>query len=1103
MSRFLAGSWISWTVWLVAFGFLRATAGPIRVAVMDFRVAETSHRSVQSAVDFTAALQATLSTTADVEWVERERIALAAREIGLLGQGIVEPSEAARAGRWAGAEWALFGSFRTNSPSKVRVLALEVVDLNRAIPWARTNLTMSAATGKVPLVWSTDDVAATASFIDRWLASLAATVASESKRPVVALLAQSEWDVAGDFETAEQALASVCSQLGVRYHRLEPGPETLFESEAYLTGWTRHYNHRSPMPADLLLFAHTWFPERIRITAWDRGGKSSEFEFGLKDPADSAARFATWLPRILTDATNSAVAADRSALARDIVARAASTGMILRPPSYLGDARSRRTWTQGCTVLDVALQLAPEDRGIREAWTRQRWAPYLASDHSRPFHFRRRALEAWSDLVARHGPVLSGGKELRFADPSTERPASVIVRLMGELDSDLWNEEGREENRVPDDIGGRVVREWDRRLMASFLAVLPRLLQGSEWREDAAPMAWILMRDRAGRPPERPEALARVEALRRIWPEAMRAGRFTTNQVESSLTDLFAKAGLAGQQEGLLAPLRKVPDKVPGSAVPTHRPTLLLPPLALLDEGLQDRWFAIGSPPAKTVAPASAAGLIRFPPRTRVESISGAVHHDGALWISGRAQESAAEAPTGRQPDTELAGNGVEELQRVWRIDGGGSVAVAVPTPKSVSEGDPFRQRDGVLELFANHQWWRWTGQEWVAADAPRPGVAMQPSLRLWNGIVQGLSADGSYTNLVPEALWPEVQVNRPFFRRPFAEEAMMHELDLKTLTRIIRVLESRPTSPVVVGPWGIGEITAFLEDGSTIWIGTSDGIVASYDRPSRRHLRAVRFSSAIQTIRRGSGALWVLLHGVDPERSPNRVAFRLDPDRLPPAPPEWGRESKPAAGLTSEENASLALFSGHPEKAARTMESVPSGLRTPMGWLFLVAALEDLGPARRADMEAARRELRTRFPGSVSEKAMMTARRGVTPPGAPTAIRTPEERADFVMSMVDRDGDGFIDVAEWEITASAGQRLLPDSILVWGQAVPGDTNSLPARLWSRVHENRGFRVAGTKTHRLSHADLIRTFREQRGLHPSFRPRTAATNLPSATGRQP
>jgi hypothetical protein len=173
------------------------------------------------------------------------------------------------------------------------------------------------------------------------------------------------------------------------------------------------------------------------------------------------------------------------------------------------------------------------------------------------------------------------------------------------------------------------------------------------------------------------------------------------------------------------------------------------------------------------------------------------------------------------------------------------------------------------------------------------------------------------------------------------------------------------------------------------------------------------------------------------------------------------------------------------------------------MGWLFLVAALEDLGPARRADMEAARRELRTRFPGSVAEKAMTMARRDFVPTVAPGAIRTPEERADFVMSMVDRDGDGFIDVAEWEITASAGQRLLPDSILVWGQAVPGDTNSLPARLWSRVHENRGFRVAGTKTHRLSHADLIRTFREQRGFHPSFRPRTAATNLPSATGRQP
>lgn len=1089
-------------VLLVALGFVQAAADTFRVALMDFTVPETSHRSVQSAVDFTAALQATLSTTADVEWVERERIALASRELELVGLGVVEPSEAARAGRWAGADWALFGSFRTNSPGNVRVLALEVVDLHLAVPLARTNLAISAA-GKVPLAWSTDDVAAAASLLDRWLPSLAATVAGQAKRPVVALLAHADWDVDGGHLPVESALASECTKAGARFHRLAPGPETLFESEAFLGGWTQDSTNRSPMPADLLLFAHTWFPERIRITAWDRGGKSSEFEFTPKDSKESLARFAAWLPRILNAATNPNVVADRSNLAREIVARAASAGMLGHGVASLGDARSRRTWIQGCTVLDVALQLAPENRGFREAWTRQRWAPDLAYHHAKPFHFRRRALAAWLDLVARHGPELSGENSPRNVDPGMDRPTSVIVRLMGELDSNLWSDEGREETRLPDDIGGRVVREWDRRLMKSFLANLPRLLEGTDWKGNAESLAWILMGNLVSRPPERTEAMARIDALRRIWPEAIRSGRFTTNHVESPLTDLFANAGWPGQQEGLLGPLRHVPDGIARSAAPTDHQPLLLPPLALLDEGLQDRWFAAGPPPGKPVPPASDALLIGFPKRSQVLSVSGVVFHEGALWISGRAQEPAEETVGGRQPDMDLAGDETQEVQRIWRVDGAGSVAVAVPTPKSVSEGDPLRLREGDLELFANHRWWKWTGREWSTNHTSRPVAAAPPALRLWNGMVQGLSSSGLYTNLVPEAPWPEVQVNRLFFRRAFTEEALMHDLNLETLSWIVRVLESRPTAPVTMGPWSIGEITTFLGDGQTVWIGTRDGIVASYDRPSRRHLRATRFPSGIHSIRRGSGALWVVLNRFDTERSPNRFAFRLDPDRLPQAPLEWDREPKPPAGLSAEEKASRALFSGRPAEAAETMESVSAGIRTTMGWLLLAAALEDLGPMRRTDLESARRELRTRFPGSVAEKALVIASREVAPAGMPPEVRTPEERAAYVMSMLDRDGDGFIDVAETETLGLAARRLLPDGIHASGQTVLGDTNSVQGRLWSRVYERTGYRLDGTTTNRLSLRDLVRVFSQYRNIRPSFQARTAPTNPPPAAGKQP
>jgi hypothetical protein len=1094
-----------WAAVMLAGEVLRAAVAPVRVAVMDFAAPELSHRSAQSAADFTAALQAVLGTTPGVEWVERERIALAARELDLAGLGVIEPSEAARAGRWAGADWALFGMFRTNSPGAGRVLSLELVDLARAVPLARTNLAVSAGK-KAPLAWSTDDVAATSSLLGPWMTAVAASVAAETNRPVVALIAQAYEGVPDETESVEPVLASVCAAAGIRFHRLAPGPESLFESEAFLTGRTSDATNRPTLPADLLLFAQSSVVGTVRLTAWNRGGRASELHVMPRDHANAQATLTRWLPGVLKASTNSPNADERAALALDVVARASSAGLMRSDSMALDDAPARRRWIQGCAMVDVALQLAPESRGIREVWTRQRWAPQLAAHHARPFHFKRRALAAWLDLVTRHGPELSGDLDALIEDPKTANPSSVIARLMEDLDSDLWRVNDLGTAGMPEDMGGRVVREWHRRLMASFLAALPRLLDGAGWKGDAVPLAWILIGHLDDRPPSRAEALARVEALRRVWPESIRSGHFIANEVDRDLTDLHAAAGIKGREGELLAQLAKVPGPVPPPVVRSTNAALLLPPLALLDEGLLTRWFAAGPRPDRTVPPASPAWAVRFPARTRVKQVTSAVFHEGALWISGRADESVPEPAAGRQPDADLAGEGIQEVWRVWRIDGAGTEAVRVATPRSISQGEALVSRDGVLGLQADGRWWRRTGQDWtVAADLGRTD-ALVPGLRLWNGIVQGPTTNGLYTNLVPAALWPEVPVEMPFLSRPFTETAGAHFLTEKSLYRITRVLGSRPSAPAVPGPWSEGDVTAFLEDGPTLWIGTRDGVLAGYDLASRRYVWAARFGSEIRWLRRGGGVLWVAFEHVSHERPPGWAAFRVDPAALPPAPAEWGQALKQAKGLSPEESASRALFSGHPDDAARAMEAVPAALRTSMGWLLLVAALEDLGPARQPDFEAARRELRTRFPGSVAEKVLSLSRRGSPPPPNPPSARpSPEERADAAMAWMDRNRDGFIDMAEFGVDPQAQRALLPGVGLFRGMPAGGDTTDVTARLWQPVFENFGLLFAGKMTNRFSREDLVQGFSwTPRPPPPIRRPaRPKSTNSTPAAGTAP
>ncbi|MCX6916780.1 MAG: hypothetical protein NT167_27675, partial [Verrucomicrobia bacterium] len=158
----------------------------IRVALMNFACDDNSQRSVVAISDVTATLQAELSAEAAYDWVERASLDKAEQELKLGGFGLIDRSEALKAGRWAKADWAIFGRFSTNSAAG-RTVALEVVNLSCADVLAETKLVLPDQTNR-PLRVTSAEASRLASALASLLKQADQARAANRHKPSVAFL---------------------------------------------------------------------------------------------------------------------------------------------------------------------------------------------------------------------------------------------------------------------------------------------------------------------------------------------------------------------------------------------------------------------------------------------------------------------------------------------------------------------------------------------------------------------------------------------------------------------------------------------------------------------------------------------------------------------------------------------------------------------------------------------------------------------------------------------------------------------------------------------------------------------------------------------------
>lgn len=117
-----------------------ATPQPvIRASLLDFTSEDNQYRSTQAAKEFTATLQALLTTETDINWVERVELAKAEDELRLLSFGLGDRQAALRHGYFVGAELIFSGSFSTNHQG-FWTLQIEALDAHRTDRLLQTNI---------------------------------------------------------------------------------------------------------------------------------------------------------------------------------------------------------------------------------------------------------------------------------------------------------------------------------------------------------------------------------------------------------------------------------------------------------------------------------------------------------------------------------------------------------------------------------------------------------------------------------------------------------------------------------------------------------------------------------------------------------------------------------------------------------------------------------------------------------------------------------------------------------------------------------------------------------------------------------------------------
>ena len=556
-------------------------AAPLRVALMEFSVDDNSYRSAAAVSDFTAALQARLTGESPVEWIERQQLATAEREIEL---SLMGAASGLQRGQWLKADMMVTGAFITNKTG--RALHLEVVDVDRADVLAAKEVQI-AVPPKPPL-------SGLISQLDRVAAEVAQVVSTaiEKKqqtagRRSLAVLFLNNSPFNRGWDDLERMLGTSLEEQSAkrgdfRVLRFKRANRARDEASLVMGGLVNDATNAFHNVADVYVWgsvdrvaARGRFQQQVKLSVWN--GSSVPVEL-VRATTNSPIEFANELSSaVIASLTNAASAAGpeeiRARLSRELWQNAYA--VTERDPSaYAGNVEGRTRLFKLLKLFETACFLDPANREAQADRILYRWGnPPYPMARERDLWAYWRYSDAWDAHVNRFG------FELRKTN------AAGVVKVQDIADyyfrstwflAELVRDGNRTEHGFPVDVPTRVANQWgedfhkelvrraikvaDRKSLAQWVCqTISAVLE-----EPGAPVA---LRDRT----------AQKQLVAAVWPHLVRhyadgAHVQFASFVRPAINKLYAGEGKPSEGDRLFA-LLKAPQQQPAApVVQTPRP---------------------------------------------------------------------------------------------------------------------------------------------------------------------------------------------------------------------------------------------------------------------------------------------------------------------------------------------------------------------------------------------------------------------------------------------------------------------------------------------------------------------------------------------------
>lgn len=370
----------------------------LRVALTDFTTEDNAYDSLMSAKNFSAALQAELSQTPEIEWVERTEYQLAAAELNLSVLGLVNSNAALRIGKWVKADLLVLGHF-TKTKQEERMLHLEIVDLDRADVLAERSLHLDLPLDR-SAGFSSANIAQATKVLQEALLEAEQLLGKLKQQIIVAPLFFANLDRSRRLDSFENKLMEVLHEevaKGDTFHliRFPRVPESLNEAELAVMGLAESNPDAWREIADVYVWG-SFIEEdsdgvpfdqvRIRATLdlWDAHHDVDSFSEAatVLESYGLAKKIARRILSVARDRGKQIPLPDAKTKIVETLKNRANSVLSLMKDLNLGmfpDKEARRLRLDRLKILEIACFLEPGDYDAQRQRIVERWRPY--DDH--------------------------------------------------------------------------------------------------------------------------------------------------------------------------------------------------------------------------------------------------------------------------------------------------------------------------------------------------------------------------------------------------------------------------------------------------------------------------------------------------------------------------------------------------------------------------------------------------------------------------------------------------------------------------------------------------------------------------------------------------